>query len=482
MIVTMLKGVVCMENNRNESNRPVNPRRRKPTKAQIFREKYLPLIILALTAIMILVIIIGSITRAVQRKQIATEASIAAAQEEARLNAEASDIQAQAQLLVQHYDYEGAIELINSFSGSLADYPALSSMLGEYQSAYDLLVPWEDPNSIMNLSFNMLMADPARAFANEEYGSAFQKNYLTLTEFSNILDQLYANGYILVRPEDFVTTQSNDDGSIVFTANPIYLPSGKKPVIITQTNVNYDAYLIDGDGDGLADAGGSGFASKLVADSTGSIQCEYVDAGGQTLYGAYDLIPILDAFVEAHPDFSYKGARAVIAVSGHEGVFGYRTNAEAEATLGIDAYNEEVAQATEVADVLRANGYELACYTYDNTAYGSMTLEEIQEDIGLWTSEVLPIIGEAKTMVFAQNSDLSDGLIYMGDKHNALQEAGFNYYLGFCTDGQPWTIIVDDYIRQGRVLVNGTNLYNNAEWFTELFDAATVLDTTARGD
>jgi len=471
-----------MEEYRNESSRPVNSRRRKPTKAQIFKEKYLPLIILALAAIVILVTVIGSITRAVQRNQLAKEIAQAAAEEEARLNMEASDIQVRAEMMVRNYDYAGAIDLINSFSGSLADYPELSSMLAEYQSTLDLMVPWEDPNSIMNLSFNMLMADPARAFANEEYGSAFRKNYLTLTEFSNILDQLYANGYILVRPEDFVTTQFNDDGSMVYTAAPIYLPADKKPVILTQTNVNYDAYLIDSDGDGMADAGGSGFASKLVVDSTGYIQCEYVDASGQTLYGAYDLIPILDSFVEEHPDFSYKGAKAVIAVSGHEGVFGYRTNAEAEATMGSEYYYDQTMQATEVADMLRANGYELACYTYDNTAYGNMSLEEIQADIGLWTSEVLPIIGESKTMVFAQNSDLSDGLIYMGDKHNTLQQAGFIYYLGFCTDGQPWTIIVDDYVRQGRVLVNGTNLYNNAEWFTDLFDASTVLDTAARGD
>ena len=471
-----------MEEYRDESTRPANPRRRKPTKAQIFKERFLPLIILALTAIMILVIVIGSVTRAIQRKQIATEASIAQAEKEARENMEASEIQMQAQQMVLHYDYEGAISLINSFSGSLADYPELATLLAQYQSALDLMVPWEDPNSIMNLSFNMLMADPARAFADEEYSSSFKKNYITLVEFSKILDQLYANGYILVRPEDFVTTQINDDGSIVYTTKPIYLPSGKKPVVLTQTNVNYDAYLIDSDGDGLADAGGCGFASKLMPDSNGGVLCEYVDASGQTLYGAYDLIPILDEFVAAHPDFSYRGAKAVIAVSGHEGVFGYRTNAEAEATLGVEAYNEEIVQATQIADILRQNGYELACYTYENTGYGLMNLEEIQADISLWINEVLPILGECKTIAFAQNSDLSDGLIYMGEKHNTLQDAGFRYYLGFCTDGLPWTIVVDDYIRQGRVMVNGTNLYNNAEWFTELFDAASVIDTAARGD
>ena len=37
-----------MEEYRSESSRSVNPRRRKPTKAQIIKEKYLPLIILAL--------------------------------------------------------------------------------------------------------------------------------------------------------------------------------------------------------------------------------------------------------------------------------------------------------------------------------------------------------------------------------------------------------------------------------------------------
>lgn len=470
-----------MEGNRSESPRPGNPRRRKPTKAQIFKERYLPLIVIALTVVMLLIIIVGSIVRAVQRKQIATEASIAAAQEQARLNQEASDIQAQAEAMVVHYDYEGAIALINSFSGNLADYPALSSLLNQYQGAQSQMVAWEDPNSIMNLSFNMLMADPARAFANEEYGSAFRKNYITLTEFSNILEQLYANGYILVRLEDFITTQFNDDGSMVYTNKTVYLPSGKKPVILTQTNVNYDKYLVDGDGDGQADANGSGFASRLFVDVDGSVQCEYIDANGDTLYGAYDLIPILDAFVAEHPDFSYKGAKAVIAVSGHEGVFGYRTYADAETEYGADAYYQDCMDATYVADTLRSSGYELACYTYENIGYGMMSLEEIQEDIGLWTSEVLPIITESSTIVFAQNSDLSDGLIYMGDKHNTLQDAGFRYYIGFCTDGQPWTIIVDDYVRQGRVMVSGSTLSNNPEWFTDLFDASLVLDTETRG-
>ena len=57
-----------MEEYRNESGSTGNPRRRKPTKAQIFKERMLPLIILGITALVILIILVGSITRAVQRK------------------------------------------------------------------------------------------------------------------------------------------------------------------------------------------------------------------------------------------------------------------------------------------------------------------------------------------------------------------------------------------------------------------------------
>ena len=56
------------EMNRSE-NRPVNPRRRKRSKMQIFKEVYLPVIIAGIALILILVFVIGSIVRSVQRNQ-----------------------------------------------------------------------------------------------------------------------------------------------------------------------------------------------------------------------------------------------------------------------------------------------------------------------------------------------------------------------------------------------------------------------------
>ncbi len=470
-----------MENQNNVPNRPAPQRRRKPSPIQIFKERYLPLIILGVAAVLIIVIIAGSITRAVQRKQIAKEASIAASEEAARLHQEYQDILAKAEALVVEYNYPEAIALIDGFSGDIADYPELVQKREEYVAADAALVTWNDPGIITNLSFQMLVVDSVRAFGDDEYGNSIRKNYITTVEFSNILEQLYANGYILINPSDFTTTVINDNGDEIFTTKDLRLPAGKIPIILTQTNVNYDLYLTDGDDDGYPDKDGSGYASRLVLDSDGGIACEYVDGNGQTLTGNYDLIPILEDFVAEHPDFSYKGAKAVIALTGHEGLFGYRTSAEHREFYGEEVYQQEVAGAKAMAQALIDSGYELAYYTYSNSAYGNKSSEYIRNDLDLWAAEVTPIIGEVDTIVFAQKSDITEGLIYMGDKHAVLQDAGFDYYLGFCNDGEPWAIVVDDYIRQGRILVSGSALNNNEEWFTYLFDADAVLDKEARG-
>ena len=58
-----------MEEQFNESNRPVNPRRKKRTKMQIFKENYLPAIIAGIAIILIVVFIIGSIVRSVQKNR-----------------------------------------------------------------------------------------------------------------------------------------------------------------------------------------------------------------------------------------------------------------------------------------------------------------------------------------------------------------------------------------------------------------------------
>lgn len=473
-----------MDEQLNESNRPVNPRRRKRTQMQIFKETYLPVIIAGVALVLILVFIIGSITRAVQKNNYEKEASIAAAssaaEEQARLDKEAQNLLAQAEALAAGYDYENAIAALNSFSGDLSKFTSLNDKIIEYEAAQESMVAWDDPSQIVNLSFQLLIADSARGFSHETYGYSINRNFITTVEFTKILQQLYNNGYILVDFDDFVETTIGPDGTVSYKAKTLYLPKGKKPLMLTQTNVNYNYYLIDSDGDKVADAKGGGFASKLLWDGQ-NFTCEMVDDEGNTVTGAFDLVPILENFVKEHPSFSYRGAKATLALTGYNGLFGYRTHPSAANIFGETAYRQAIQDATTIANALRNNGYTLACYTYENIPYGDSSVTQIKNDLNGWTNEVVPILGNLDILAYAQLTDITTDEIYSGEKYDTLKNMGFQYYLGFCEDGKPWTSITNEYVRQGRILVTGSALAHHADWFTNMFDASSVLDST-RGD
>ncbi len=466
-------------------NQPTNPRRRRRSQLEVFKEAYLPAIIAAVAILLIVVFIIGSISRSIQAKKTALEesqkASIAEEQKLTKLTQEAEDLIQRADLLASEYDYDGALALLDTFSGDETRFEILTQKRAELEDAKSQMVLWEDPNNVLNLSFQMLIADASRAFSNASYGTAYNRNFITTDEFSLILQQLYTNGYVLVDMDDFVSAEMDDLGEITYKTKPLYLPIGKKPLMITQTQVNYYTYMIDGDGDKFPDKDGAGFASKLILNDAGEITCQMVDADGNTITGDYDLVPILETFIANNPDFSYRGARATLAVSGYDGVFGYRTNASAKNHLDEMAYEEEIYGAQEIVDALRQMGYQIACYTYGNEAYGEMTADQIRADLSGWSSEVSPVLGEVNTIVFAQNSDISTGAIYSGEKYEILRDAGFCYYIGFSAEGACWTNIAVDYVRMGRLMVSGSNIAHHPEWFSGVFDATSILDST-RGD
>ena len=472
-----------MEENQSEFQRPVNPRRRK-TKAQIFKEAYLPLIIAAVAVLLILSFIIGAIVRSVQssneEEQAQQEVLTQEELEQQRLEAEEAELMAEAQLLADVYDYEGAINVLNRFSGELGDFPLIGGAMEEYIELKNQLVAWDDPNDVVNLSFQLLIAEPSRTFNHPVNGSLFNKSFVTTDEFSQILHQLYDNGYMLVSANDLYDFSVDADGNPYCTAKTVYLPEGRKPLMLTQTNVNYNYYLIDSDSDKIPDVNGGGFGTRLVLEGD-RLLCEMIDSYGHTTTGAYDLIPILEDFIDMYPDFSYKNARATIALTGYNGLFGYRTEPSARDRIGEAAYEEAISSASSVADWLRSNGYQLAFYTYENIAYGECGVSVLEADLRRWEEEVVPIIGQLNTIVYAQNSDITTDISYSGDKYELLKDSGFTYYIGFCNDGKPWANVAAEYVRQGRILVSGSSLTHHADWFTGMFDAEFLLDST-RGE
>lgn len=478
---TLRKVVTDMDEYRNDPKRSANPRRRKKTKLQIFKETYLPFVIIGVAVIFILICIIGAITRGVQKnryeEQLALEASNALEQEKAQLALEEQQLLTEADALAAGYDYDAAIAILNTFRGNISEYPTINARKAQYERERSEMVAWDDPSQIANLSFQMLIADLRMGLKHHSHAQSINRNFITTTEFSKILQELYDNGYILVSPEDYLTKTSSADGQTVYTPKTLYLPSGKKPIVLTQTNVNYNLYLIDTNGDKLADKNGGGFASKLVLDSSGDITCEMVNSNGQIVTGDFDLVPILDAFVEENPDFSYRGAKAVLALTGYNGLFGHRTNAEAVDYFGQAAYDEAVLQAKTIAEKLRSSGYVLACYTYENIAYGDASVAQIQKDLERWNNEVVPILGKIDILVYAQNSDIASGKTYSGEKYDLLKKNGFSYFIGFCNGNATWFHADTGYARQGRILVTGASLAHNADWFMGMFYASNILES-----
>ena len=454
---------------------PNNPRRRRRrrTKVQIFKEVYLPPLLAGVTLVVILAFLIGSISNAIQQKKIDNDIAIResqqAAEEAERLEEEARTVIEEADHLALGYDYAGAIELLNSYSGEKTQ--EMNMKIAEYTNTQSKLVEYKDYSSIPNLSFHVLIADPARAFADKGLGGQYNRNFVTVDEFEKILEQLYKAGYVLVDFDSFTETNTGLDGNANFFTTPIALPEGKKPVMITETMVNYLSYMVDSNEDGEPDAGGAGFAYRMIVDENGDIKAQMVDANGQTQTGNYDLVPILEDFIKAHPDFSYKGARATLAVCGYEGVFGYRTNTSYISSVSQAYYDEQVAGAKTLVEALRNKGYTIACYTYGNVAYGDRSATQIQADLQEWTNQITPVVGNVDVLVYARTSDIGD---YGGAKFQVLNGVGFRYFIRH--GSQPYAEINNTYVKQSRLMVTGENMAWNSNQFSGMFDCAAILN------
>ena len=138
---------------------------------------------------------------------------------------------------------------------------------------------------------------------------------------------------MLVRIHDVAYEAPDENGNVRFVKGSVMLPEGKKPFVMSQDDVCYYPYM-DGDG----------FAKRVVIGEDGKPTCEMVMDDGTTSTGSYDLIPLLEDFIQEHPDFSYKGARAIIAFTGYEGILGYRTASSYQNSPTYEADREQAAR------------------------------------------------------------------------------------------------------------------------------------------
>ena len=209
----------------------------------------------------------------------------------------------------QQYDYTGAISTLKN-NWKFATSDKMQEAAAAYMKKRDACVeyPLEE---ITHIFFHSLIVDTSRAFDGDSDEAGYNQMMTTVSEFKKIIQIMYDNGYVLVSPHDMAVV--NDDGTM--SKGKIMLPEGKKAFVLSEDDVSYYHYMDD-----------DGFASKLVIDDNGDIKCEYKKADGTVVTGDYDVVPILDSFIKEHPDFSYHGRKGILAMTGYNGVLGYRTD------------------------------------------------------------------------------------------------------------------------------------------------------------
>ncbi|MDO5782512.1 MAG: polysaccharide deacetylase family protein [Eubacteriales bacterium] len=391
-----------------------------------------------------------------------------------KLSKEDKALYAQAKHYAQQYDYDKAIELLKS-SSTYKTSTRFKKAVKSYQKKKDSCVSWP-LDQVTHVFYHTLIRDTGKAFDGDYKSGDYDQVMTTIDEFNQITQSMYEKGFVMVSIYDMATADENGNMNM----GEILLPPGKVPFVLSQDDVCYYHYM-DGDG----------FASKLVVDEEGKIRNEYVEDDGSISVGDYDMVPLIDRFVEEHPDFSYRGAKGIVALTGYNGILGYRTDSsyetrpddlDADKVKWLDEHpdfdlNTEREGASEVAQAMKDEGWLFASHTWGHQNVSQVSLERLQADTQKFKENVDPLIGGTDIIIFAFGADLAGAEDYSGEKFEYLKGQGYNY---FCNvdSSQYFVQIRSNYFRQGRRNLDGYRMYYNPELLTDLFDAQSVFDSS----
>ena len=361
---------------------------------------------------------------------------------------------AQAEELAAGYQYEEAIAYLERLEKTDLAAERIDQTIQEYQQAYDSMVPWS--GEYAHLCFPVLIEDTLRAFDGDDRSSIYAGSMVTTKEFKAILEDLYAKGYVLINIDDIAAITTDARGVSMMDAKTLRLPSDRRPIILSQDNLSYSDVT-----------NGDGIATRLALDENGEVKAVYTDSEGHDLKGDYDFIPILNSFIEEHPDFSYRGARGIVSVSASEGIFGYDV---AEGALMTNNESRETVQA--IAQKLVSDGWKIACAGYTHSYMNDMTYDQLVNDITKWQQEAGSLVGTTNILFYPYGGEVK----YPSEALDYLLKNGLTYLCGLWADSN-FLELGEGYMRQTRRFVDGYTLENAPSYFMEYFDAAGIKDT-----
>ena len=381
----------------------------------------------------------------------------------------------QASLMAAQYDYDEAIEFLKS-QPAYDSNTDMQNAVSEYENTKAACTEYP-LEQITHVFFHTLIKDTSKAFDGDTDSDGYNQYMTTIDEFNKIIQSMYDKGYVMVSPHDMATV--NEDGTM--SRGSIMLPPGKIPFVLSQDDVSYYHYM-DGDG----------FASKLVVDENGDVKNEYIEDDGSVSTGDYDMVPLIDTFVKEHPDFSYHGRKGILAMTGYDGVLGYRTDIAYKTGKNLQDdqkkflrdhldfdYKQEVKNAKKVAAAMKAEGWEFASHTWGHKNVASTSLKDLKRDTKKWKKYVAPVLGKTDMIIFAFGADIGSWEGYSSDnaKYEFYKSQGYRY---FCNvdSSQYFVQITDDYFRQGRRNLDGYRMYYNPEMLSDLFDVSEVWDSS----
>lgn len=384
-----------------------------------------------------------------------------------------------AELKAKQYDYDGAVATLQALN--TPEDSEVSAKIAEFEEEKTKLVP-ADMDNITHIFFHILIVDTERALKDTHQGRQYNSVMTTIPEFKEVIQEMYDRGYVMVHLHDIAEMQDQADGTKKMVKKQIMLPEGKKPFVMSEDDVNYYIYMQ-----------GSGFADKMVLDEEGKPKLQYTDKDGNVSVGDYDLVPILDEFVEEHPDFAYHGHKAILAFTGYNGVLGYRTDETFDPNSpALDPKNkanpnieEDKKTVKKLTQALKEDGYEFASHSWGHINFSNRSLDAIQKDTDRWERNVEPLLPDpCDILLYPFGADIGDWHPYQTGQENGkfdlLEKAGFRY---FCNvdSAKSWMQYGDNFLRQGRRNIDGYRLYESysgqADRLSDLFDVKKVFDT-----
>lgn len=292
----------------------------------------------------------------------------------------------------------------------------------------------EYDGKVSHVFFHPIISDPQKAYTDNQQQEKGNYDWMvTVNEFNKAIEKLHENNYILIDPHDAYDLESTP-----VKRKKLKLPKGKKPLIMSMDDMNYYEYMQ-----------GNGYTERLTLNKDNETVAEKKnDQGKMEQSKTNDAVPLLNDYVKKHPDFSYKGQKAVVGLTGYEGVLGYRTN-----DLEHPNYEKRKKQAKKVADSMKRDGWTFASHSYGHINFEDSSDEQIIEDTKRWKKEVEPIVGKTDLFIFPHGAQDRNSTSY----NYMIDEAGFKYMAGVGPDN--FTSLSNKDIYQDRVAIDGLNLH-----------------------